>query len=450
MLSSTFLQVNTFFVLATCSIGWGTWGTTDHESGTEASIHKVRLKKQYVPVTKDNKTVAFKTAYFGNIKVGSPAQDFTVVFDTGSGHLVLPSQSCPSPACIKNRRYDPAKSSSAVLIEYDGVPINPHQSQRDTVVVSYGTGKITGEFVRDVVCVDEVHQNCMTLRSVLAVEMTDDPFVHFEFDGVMGLGLDALRLGPEFSFFGEMVKQSKGMQSQFSVFLARHDEEESFISFGGYDKERTISDMNWAPVAKPELGYWQVAITELRIGDTVLEECADGTCRAILDTGTSLLGVPRVASRSMHRLLARVAPQSDDPTSIDCRRVPGHPIEFVIGDVTVSLPVEDYSRPAPINMTSPDTNSSSLVCRSLLLPLDMAAPIGPKVFIWGEPVLRRYLTVYDLAEKRVGFSLAKQREPVADAHEAGTGSIGAPPAGTLVSGAPLPKSAPANSEVTVL
>jgi hypothetical protein len=434
-----------FCLLVACAIGLGR--SADGSAGAEATIRNVPLKKQYVPVTKGNKTVAFKTAYFGNIKLGTPAQDFTVVFDTGSGHLVLPQESCPSPACVKNRRYNPAKSTSAVLIEYDGVPINPTATERDRVVVSYGTGKITGEFVKDIVCVGDVTSNCMTLRVVLATEMTDDPFVHFQFDGVMGLSLDSLRLGPEFSFFGEMIKQNPSMQSQFSVFLARHDEEESFISFGGYDKNRAIADMVWAPVAKPELGYWQVTITEIRIGTTVLEECADGTCRAILDTGTSLLGVPRVASRNMHRLLARVAPTNEgDAEKIDCRQVPGHPIEFVIGDVTVSLPVEDYSRPAPINMTSPETNTSSLVCRSLLLPLDMAPPIGPKVFIWGEPMLRRYLTVYDLAEKRVGFTLAKQTEAAPASQD--SGSIGAPAAGSLITGAPLPKANAVNPDAT--
>merc|ERR1719326_311823 len=84
-------------------------------------------------------------------------------------------------------------------------------------------------------------------------------------------------------------------------------------------------------------------------------------------------------------------------------------------------------------MTTP-SNGSSMVCRSLLLPIDMRPPLGPKIFVWGEPVLRRYLTVYDLAEKRIGFSLARQSEvPSGEAP-----SVGTPPEGSLVAGAPLP------------
>jgi len=186
-----------------------------------------------------------------------------------------------------------------------------------------------------------------------------------------------------------------------------------------------------------ELGYWQVQVKSVRIGETVLEDCADGGCRAILDTGTSLLGVPRQAARTMHRLLARHVPKDSysDASEIDCRRVPGTQIHFDLGGPVVSLAVEDYSRPTPFNMTLPGKNTSGLFCRSLLLPVDMKPPLGPKVFIWGEPVLRRYYTVYDLDKKQIGFTLAKQ--PSDSSAPAGLRAVGAPPPGSLVSGAPL-------------
>lgn len=410
-------------------------------------LRTIQLQKQYVPVMKGEKTVAYKTAYFGKVFVGSPDEKpFTVVFDTGSGHFIIPSTSCLSDTCIKHERYNRTASQSAVDIEYDGTLIRADATERDQVAIAFGTGEVLGEFVREVVCLGPKPAECATLRMVLATEMTPDPFGLFAFDGVLGLGLDALTLNPGFGFFGQMSAQNPAIAPRFSVFLARHDGGESLIVFGGYDERRAASEMKWAPVAMEELGYWQVQVKSVRIGDVELEDCADGSCRAILDTGTSLLGVPKQSARALHRLLARPVPEDaySDPSDIDCRRVPGSLIHFDLGGPVVTLGVEDYSRPTPFNMSVPGKDAARLFCRSLLLPVEMKAPLGPKVFIWGEPVLRRYYTVYDLAKRQIGFADAAE-DPNSPP---GLPAVGAPPPGSLVSGAPL-RPMPSTTKVAI-
>jgi len=404
------------------------------------AVHSIPLKKQYVPVEKNGKTVAYKTAYFGDVHLGAAdPQTFTVVFDTGSGHVILPSTSCNSDACVKHRRYNRTASASAVDIEMDGTQLKPDAAERDQVAIAFGTGEVLGEFIREAVCLGSPpvsgssESSCVDLRVVLASKMTEDPFAHFDFDGVLGLGLSALTLSPEFNFFGQMLAQRPGMQPRFAVFLARSEGHDSVISFGGHEDRFAGSDIQWAPVAMSELGYWQVQLKSVKVGDQELEDCSDGSCRAILDTGTSLLGVPRQAVRSMHRMLARPVPEEfSEDAGADCRRLPGAQLEFDLGETVVSLTPEDYSRPTPFNMTLPSQDKWRLFCRSLLLPVEMAAPLGPKVFIWGEPMLRRYYTIYDLENHRIGFSLAKQPE-------AGERQVpaGAAPVGSLLSGAPL-------------
>jgi len=408
-----------------------------------SGIRTVPLRKQYVPMVKNNRTVAYKTAYFGEVHVGTGPQPqrFTVVFDTGSGHLILPSSTCRSETCEKHTRYNRSSSSTAVDIEHNGLLVQPNATKRDQLNITFGMGRVVGEFVQDIVCLGQNSSDCMELRLVVAKYMSPDPFGLFSFDGVLGLGLDALTLNPRFNFFGQMVAQGLVTEPRFAVYLARHENGQNAITFGGHEDRCAASEIQWTPVAKQELGYWQVQIKAVRIGDLVLDDCADGGCRAILDTGTSLLSVPRQSSRTMHSLLARPLPgEGVDHSKIDCRTVPGAQIHFDLGVTVISLGVEDYSRPAPYNATTPGSDKWRMYCRSLLLPVDIAPPLGPRVFIWGEPVLRKYYTVYDWASKRIGFSVAGL--PPAGLDSSVQSSIGTPPSGALVAGVPLRSNAP--------
>ena len=230
-------------------------------------IVTIPLDKQYVPVVRKNKTVSYKTAYFGKVYLGSPQQHFTVVFDTGSGHVFLPSSTCVTETCAKHRRFDRHASATSVDLDHEGRAVRADAPERDQVAIAYGTGEVTGEFVRETLClakhpesevpVDGESKDCVQLRVITATEMTPEPFNTFAFDGVLGLGLDSLSVDPEFSFFGQMAKLNKLQNAVFGYFLSRSDAVASEISFGGHDERRVASALEWAPVHKPELGFWQ-------------------------------------------------------------------------------------------------------------------------------------------------------------------------------------------------
>eukprot|EP00421_Protoceratium_reticulatum_P017758 CAMPEP_0168394480 /NCGR_PEP_ID=MMETSP0228-20121227/19558_1 /TAXON_ID=133427 /ORGANISM="Protoceratium reticulatum, Strain CCCM 535 (=CCMP 1889)" /LENGTH=431 /DNA_ID=CAMNT_0008407899 /DNA_START=70 /DNA_END=1365 /DNA_ORIENTATION=+ len=376
-------------------------------------IVSIPLNKQYVPVQKNNKVVAYKTAYFGEIFMGlETPQAFTVVFDTGSGHFFLPSKSCASETCRQHRRYDREASPTAVDIDHGGVPVPANASTRDEVAIAFGTGEVTGDFIRETVCLTNpstksAEDTCTTLRVVLATEMTEEPFRTFKFDGVLGLGLESLAVDPEFSFFGQMAKLNNLTEARFGYFLSRSDSVPSEISFGGHDERRVASDLEWVPVHRPELGFWQLKVVGVSVGGERLALCEAGGCVAIADTGTSLIGVPRQAGQRLHWLMARKVP--GDPAEIDCRSFPGPDVVVQLADgVTITIGPEDYSRPTAMRVLHQKTKQAQVVCRASLLPVDEDAVLGAKAFILGEPVLRKYYTAYDWRRRQIGFAPSVQ------------------------------------------
>jgi len=387
------------------------------KQASDPNIIIMPLDKQYVAVTKNNKTVMYKTAHFGKIYVGAPhPQEFSVIFDTGSGHFFVPSSKCPANTCKKHRGFVRENSNTAVDIDHDGNPaVLGHD--RDKVEIEFGTGEVEGEFVWDVVCLQNhtgeqnssENRDCTMVRVITATTMSEEPFQAFAFDGVVGLGLSDLAVHPDFSFFGQIAKTNRLSYARFGVFLSSDDAVPSEIAFGGHDARRVASEPRFVPVIAPEMGYWQVKLNKVTVGGESFALC-DGDCIAIVDTGTSLLGVPKQELTNFHWLLARRV--LDQPAELDCRNFPGPEVVFHFEGFNISIGAEDYSRPAALKIQDQSKNETQIICRSSLLPIDMPGEDGVgKTWILGEPVLKKYYTTYDWAERRVGFAKAVQPEP---------------------------------------
>merc|ERR1711933_510586 len=74
-----------------------------------------------------------------------------------------------------------------------------------------------------------------------------------------------------------------------------------------------------------------------------------------------------------------------------------------------TLDARSSANPVPQSANTSDEASVRRHCRPRVMPVRMPEPLGPKLFIMGEPVLQRYYTVYDWGNQRVGFSLANSR-----------------------------------------
>jgi hypothetical protein len=442
------------------------------DDAAEASLpYLVPLRRESVPVRRHGKIASFKTSYSGVISVGSPQrQEFRVVFDTGSGHVVLPALECGSESCLLHRRYNMAASESAVMVDLDGAPVAPGE-YADQATIGFGTGEITGEFTKDRVCLgpadnepsegSEAQANapCLDVAMITAIEMSAQPFKTFAFDGILGLGLSSLALSPSFSLLDVFTKSGSAHSSYFAFYLTESDEgaDTSEVALGGYNKKRLLEPLAWSPAAKADLGYWQVRILAVRINGEEMDVCRDGTCHGVVDTGSSHLGVPAPHDKEFAELLTQ-----DAMDILDCRLADAPTLEIELPGANLSILPETYMRRLPLregvnvgsakgvsmmhsdakqaegdrmsdiaaasSLRGSGANSTDNLnvsqnasatesdpalpqkvkrhCRPKMMPVTMPAPLGPKLFILGEPVLHRYYTVYDWSALRIGFGLA--------------------------------------------
>lgn len=215
--------------------------------------------------------------YYGEIAIGTPPQKFTVIFDTGSSNLWVPSAKCYfSVACYFHAKYQSSESKT-------------YKKNGTSAAIQYGTGAISGFF-----SYDDVKVGNLVVKSQQFIEATREPSVTFlvaKFDGLLGLGFREISVGNAVPVWYNMVEQGLVQEPVFSFWLNRKAEEEEGgeIVFGGVDPNHYKGKHTYVPVTQK--GYWQFGMGDVLIAGKATGYCAGG-CSAIADSGTSLLAGP--------------------------------------------------------------------------------------------------------------------------------------------------------------
>uniref|UniRef100_A0A1S3B267 Uncharacterized protein n=1 Tax=Cucumis melo TaxID=3656 RepID=A0A1S3B267_CUCME len=251
----------------------------------DAEILKAAFRK-YNPngnleESSDTDIVALKNyldaQYYGEIAIGTPPQKFTVIFDTGSSNLWVPSAKCLfSVACHFHARYKSSRSST-------------YKKNGTSASIRYGTGAVSGFFSYDNVKVGD-----LVVKNQLFIEATREPSLTFlvaKFDGLLGLGFQEIAVGSAVPVWYNMVEQGLVKEPVFSFWLNRNAEEEEGgeIVFGGVDPKHYKGKHTYVPVTQK--GYWQFDMGDVLIDGEPTGYC-EGGCSAIADSGTSLLAGP--------------------------------------------------------------------------------------------------------------------------------------------------------------
>ncbi|XP_044614784.1 napsin-A [Equus asinus] len=327
--------------------------------------------------------------YYGEIGLGTPPQNFSVVFDTGSSNLWVPSVRCHffSLPCWFHHRFNPKASSS----------FKPNGTK---FAIQYGTGRLNGILSEDKLTIGGI-----TGASVVFGEALSEPSLIFtiaHFDGILGLGFPILAVEGVRPPLDTLVDEGLLDKPVFSFYLNRDPEaaDGGELVLGGSDPAHYIPPLTFVPVTIP--AYWQIHMERVKVG-TGLTLCAQG-CAAILDTGTSLITGPTEEIRALHAAIGGI-PLLAGEYLLQCSTIPRlPPVSLLLGGTWFTLTAQDY--------VIQIVRGGVRLCLSGFAALDVPPPTGP-LWILGDVFLGSFVAVFDRGDMnggaRVGLARARPR-----------------------------------------
>ncbi|XP_009568075.2 gastricsin [Cuculus canorus] len=361
-------------------------GKSIREKMREAGVLDDYLKKiKYDPAQKyrfgENYVVAepitnhLDSSYFGEISIGTPPQNFLVLFDTGSSNLWVPSTYCQTAACSNHATFNPSASST---FNYNG----------QSYTLSYGSGALTVVLGYDTLTIQSI--SVTNQEFGLSENEPTQPFYYADFDGILGMGYPALAAGGTPTALQGMLQQNQLTQPIFSFYFSRQPTYNygGELILGGVDTQLYQGEIVWAPVTQ-EL-YWQIGIDEFAIGQSATGWCSEG-CQAIVDTGTFLLTVPQGYMGSFVQALG--AQQTSYGYAVDCSQIENMPtITFVINGAALPLSPSAY------------VMNQNGYCTLGIEETYLSSQNGQPLWILGDVFLKEYYTVFDMGNNRIGFA----------------------------------------------
>jgi hypothetical protein len=212
-----------------------------------------------------------------------PPQKFKVIFDTGSSNLWVQSKVCRTAGCLQHQGFDHSKSLTFRKHFVKGkIPV---------FSIRYGTGKITGEFVKDVVTVAGI----TVVDQIFGLTYKEEgfAFMNVPFEGILGLSFPTISKSNSVPFMDNVISHNLLKHNIFSIFLS--EDKGSNILFGKVNKQNMLSNFTYVEVKSKT--YWELEIEEIKIGNYTTNYCnflrlESGSCGVAIDSGTSLYAGP--------------------------------------------------------------------------------------------------------------------------------------------------------------
>lgn len=276
--------------------------------------------------------------------------------------------------------------------KYDAKKSKTYKNYNKTLPLFYGQGRAIGEVSSDSVNIADEQVKDQYFLSVIK----DTDFDNLKADGILGMGPGyGGSAYPPLMY--SMINQKIINESIFSVFLSPDDSDvNSCVLFGEVNlKKYAKKDSEIVYMKTLNDGYWSTRLNSITVKNTKIFQ---SSYSAILDTGTSLIMGPEHEINQVLKLIKKGnnCEYKDDYWFCDCDKTEDYPsIHINLSGNEFEIVPENYIL------------KSSGKCRVLI-----KADKTLNMWILGDVFLRRYYTVYDLGNLRVGIVRSTNKDKV--------------------------------------
>jgi len=326
-----------------------------------------------VPLSKDR----LMTRYYGNIAIGTPPQNFSMIFDTGSSDIWLPSSQCNTIYNLYCEHHN----------QYDSTLSKTYFAKGKSAKIQYGIGYISGYTSEDVVEIAglKTNQTFIEATEVKNFLVTQIP------DGIMGMAYPSLASDKATPVFNNLVKQGLVEKAIFAFHLDRKSDQSKDggeLTLGGYDESKFEGDLHYHDVIEQK--WWTIQMDSLKVGGKGTVACKGG-CKAIVDSGTSFIAAPSKDAANIADALGAYYNYFKSLYEIDCYSKRPN-MTFVLSGREYQLNFDQYIY-----------NDPNGYCYLQLLAVDESSE-NPPLWILGDTFMGPFYTVFDMEKNRVGLS----------------------------------------------
>lgn len=339
-----------------------------------------------LPVSIDN----YASYYNIEIGLGTPAQTFNVLIDTGSSDLWVIGDSNPYCGQIDCTQSGTFKKDSSSTYKY----------KNDEFFIQYGDYTYSqGDWATDTVTIEGTEVTGLTFG--LGLDGNSSM-------GVLGLGYTTNEAS-EFQQSGAftydnlpilLAKQGVINTPAYSFWLNDKDAKEGNVLFGAVDHAKyqgslTILDTQKDQSSDASPNEFLIAVSELdfKSGSTS-QNVLSGSIKALLDTGTTLTYLPEETVTSIIDLFSGTYDSTSQFYITDCSQTGS--LEYNLGKTTISVPFSNILIPMDQVVNNP-TSSQQGKCAIGLVPSN-------RIAILGDSFLRSAYVVYDLKNNQIGIA----------------------------------------------